>query len=206
MTRPRSPATPQRWIGGQWYREAFSAEDLPQGGAKRLNIVAPKRSELLQDQSLFDCRDDGLDQRCLWKSRALPVADQYLTKSSSRPENLTRDSHDDHVRPPLMIRVRADNDGRSLFRGGLIGERKWDEDDVAEAIGGRIRHRRSCPKRRRTHPQKDAWRPARNAGLDLGPSGSRRSLQPPPRVREEGFESFGSMFLRPLRCLSTIVA
>jgi hypothetical protein len=60
---------------------------LPQGRAKRLNVVALKRSELLQDQSLFD-------------------------------------RHDDHVRPPLMIRVGADNDGRSLFRGGLIGERK----------------------------------------------------------------------------------
>jgi hypothetical protein len=52
-----------------------------------------------------------------------------------------------------MIRVRADDDGRSLLRGGLIGKRKWDQNDVAEAIGGRIRHRQSCPRRRGMLPR-----------------------------------------------------
>ena len=41
-------------------------------------------------------------------------------------------------------------------RCGLIGERKRDQDDVAEAIAGRIRHRRSCPKRLGMLPRIDA--------------------------------------------------
>src|SRR6266542_2270011 len=95
------------------------AKDLAQSGAKRLNIVALKRSELPQDQPLFDRGENRLVQRRLRHPRALPVADQPLAKRSGGPKNLTRDSHHDHVRSPLMIRVHADNDGRSLLRSCL---------------------------------------------------------------------------------------
>ena len=41
--------------------------------------------------------------------------------------------HVRNVRPSLMICARADDDGWSFLRSGLIGKRKWDENDVAEA-------------------------------------------------------------------------
>jgi hypothetical protein len=34
-----------------------------------------------------------------------------------------------------MIRVSANDDGWSLFRGGLIGERKWDQNDAERLLG-----------------------------------------------------------------------
>ena len=109
---------------------------------------------------MLDSGQDGFDQGCFRQDRSLPVADEHLAKSSGRPKNLTRDSHHDHVWPALLVRVRADDDGRSLLRGGLIGKRKWDQNDVAEAIGGRSRHRQSCPKRRGMLPRIDAPQPA----------------------------------------------
>jgi hypothetical protein len=102
------------------------AEDLAQSRAKRLNIVASQRSKLPQDQPLLDCGQDRFDQRRFREPRALPVADQHFAKGSGGPKNLTRNSHHDHVRPSLMIRIRADNDGWSFLRSGLIGKRKWD--------------------------------------------------------------------------------
>jgi hypothetical protein len=81
-------------------------------------------------------------------------------QSRGRPKHLTCDSHHDHVRPSLMTRVYANDDSPSFLRGRLIGEREWDENDVADAIGGRIGHRPSCPKRRGRLPRTDARRPA----------------------------------------------
>jgi hypothetical protein len=78
------------------------AEDLSQSCAKALNIVALKRSELPQDQALLDRGENRFYQRRLGQPCDLPVDDQHLAKRSGGPKNLTRDSHDDRVRPPLV--------------------------------------------------------------------------------------------------------
>ena len=45
-----------------------------------------------------------------------------------------------------MIGGTADDYGRAVLRGGLIGEGKRDEDDLPELIAGHSRRRRDYPK------------------------------------------------------------
>ena len=76
---------------------------------------------------------------CLMISAAFgsPAPCQSLISTSpSAPacRNLTRDRHHDYVWPSLMIRVGTDDDGRSSFRGSLIGERKWNQ--ISYAVPG----------------------------------------------------------------------
>src|SRR5438132_11318186 len=94
------------------------------------------------------------------QSGASPVGNQHFANGAGWPKNLARDRHHDHVRPAAMIGGGTDDDGGTLLRGGLVGERKRYENDVAEIIGGRIRHRRRCPTRRGMRRLRDASRPA----------------------------------------------
>ena len=42
--------------------------------------------------------------------------------------------------------IVTDDDRGAFLRPSLVGERERDEDDVAESIGGRRRHRWGCPR------------------------------------------------------------
>ena len=62
-TKTRIPRVHSRVAQRDEASEESLAEDLPQSRAKRLNIVALKRSERPQDQPLLDRGHNGFDQR-----------------------------------------------------------------------------------------------------------------------------------------------
>jgi hypothetical protein len=55
-------------------------------------------------------------------------------------------SHKHDIEPLDMVSVRAEDDSWPLLDPCLVGEREGDENEVAEALARRIRHRLDCPK------------------------------------------------------------
>lgn len=85
----------------------------------------------------------------------MPCGDLAFAKCEGGP-HLTADSQQNEVGFRVMVGLRADDDGGALFVSRLIGKRKRDQDNGAEVITGRIRHRpgysRSGPARVLTLP------------------------------------------------------
>lgn len=134
------------------------ADDLRNRCSERLLIMLIESAEPLDDEGVLDGGDDRLDARRLEQSRSLPVSDLHLSEGCAR-SHLTGHCHDDPIGSGIVVGRTRDDYRGPLLGGRLIGKRKRNQDDVAEAIAGRRRHRLRCPRHvRRRLPRTSSLR------------------------------------------------
>jgi len=80
--------------------------------------------------------EDGFDHGGLQETRFLPPRDSHFADGVRR-SHLAGHSDEDEVRALAVVDRGADDYGRPLLVGQLVGEGEWDEDEVAEFIDGR---------------------------------------------------------------------
>jgi hypothetical protein len=96
-----------------------------------LLIFGGEPAELLDDERLLEGGEHGLDRGGPDELCGLPVHDDELAEGAGAAQ-LAGDGHQDQIAVGAVIGGARDDDPGALLGGGLIGERKWHEHDVAE--------------------------------------------------------------------------
>jgi hypothetical protein len=102
-------------------------------------------SELTDDEALLEGGQNRLGHRGLEEAGLLSRGDRHLAEDGGGSD-LPGHGHDDEVAAVLVLSLRADDDGWPFLGAGLVGEREGKEDDVADPMAGRRRHRGDCPR------------------------------------------------------------
>jgi hypothetical protein len=82
-------------------------------------------------ESLFDRRHHRLEHRWQGQTCNFAIEEQGFRKSGRRL-HLTGDCQNHGIRPVRKVAITTDDDRGSLLRSGLVGERKRNQNDVAE--------------------------------------------------------------------------
>lgn len=115
------------------------SQNLSERLAQGLLVAGGKTAHAADDKSLFECGQDRFAEGRFKQPGGLPVNDREGGKIR-RGVRLAGNCHDEQVWAVVVVCGAGDNYGRSFFARGLIGERKWYEDNLAKLVNGFVCH------------------------------------------------------------------